>query len=417
MALRSSSTRAGSYMPQPGGFSAFVPRALPPDPPIAWDPPLISLLSRADQALGRLDGTARTLPNPELFVAMYVRREAVLSSQIEGTQSTLEDVLSYELDPTLPGVAPDVSEVINYIRAMDQGLGLLKTLPVSNRLIREIHGVLVHDGRGASKNPGQFRRSYVWIGAGSAPIAQATFIPPPKAEMDDAMAELERFLNSEHGLPPLVTSGLAHAQFETIHPFEDGNGRVGRLLITFLLMECGSIERPLLYLSVFLKAHRAEYYDRLSAVREDGDWEGWLRFFLRGVAETAEEASRTAKAIVDLREEHRRRLQQRAVHVGALRLLDSLFQLPLMNVKSAASVIENTYQTANRLMQEFEELGIVREITGYRRNRIFRYDPYLALFQEHEGQPAEIGELQSTEIAEPKDGDDDEMSAPVSAAT
>lgn len=417
MALRTSSTRAGSYEPQPGGFTAFVPRGLPPDPPIAWDAPLIALLSRADQALGRLDGTARTLPNPELFVAMYVRREAVLSSQIEGTQSTLEDVLSYELDPTMPGVAPDVSEVINYIRAMNHGLGLLKgTLPVSNRLMREIHGVLMRDGRGAGKNPGRFRRNYVWIGAENAPLAKATFVPPPKSEMEASMADLERFLNADHGLPPLISSGLAHAQFETIHPFEDGNGRIGRLLITFLLMECGSIERPLLYLSVYLKAHRAEYYDRLMAVREDGDWEGWLRFFLRGVAETAEEASRTAKSIVDLREDHRRRLQQRGVHVGGLRLLDSLFQLPLMNVKTAASVIENTYQTANRLMQEFEEVGIVREITGYRRNRIFRYDPYLALFEEHGGLPADIGELQSTEIAEAEDTDDD-MPEAVSAAT
>lgn len=269
---------------------------------------MIGLLSRADQAVGRLDGVARALPNPDLFVAMYVRREAVLSSQIEGIQSTLEDTLSFELDPGQRDVPQDVEEVVNYVRAMNYGLERLTDLPLSLRLIREIYAELMRGVRGADKLPGEFRRSQNWIGPQNAPLSEATFVPPPVSEMMTALYNLEVFLHEEN-LPVLVRCGLAHAQFETIHPFLDGNGRVGRLLIIFQLVHEGILHRPLLYLSYYIKRHKAEYYDRLMAVRQDGNWEGWLRFFLRGVAETAEEATATTEAIVHLQEEHRVLLQ------------------------------------------------------------------------------------------------------------
>jgi Fic family protein len=248
------------------------------------DPPMVSLLSQADQAVGRLDGLAQTLPNPDLFVAMYVRREAVLSSQIEGTQSTLEDVLTFELDAKGQEFPKDVEEVVNYVRAMNYGLDRVSTLPLLLRLIRETQAELLRNVRGAHRRPGKFRASQNWIGPANVPLAQATFIPPPVHEMHQALDNFEKFLHQEGDHPALIHCGLAHAQFETIHPFLDGNGRVGRLLITFLLVHRGILHRPLLYLSHYLKRYRSEYYDRLSAIREAGDWEGWLKFFLRGVA-------------------------------------------------------------------------------------------------------------------------------------
>ena len=296
--------RAGRLVRQETGYTAFVPAPLPPDPPLVYDTGLISGLANAADAVGRLDGVAQTLPNPDLFVAMYVRREAVLSSQIEGTQSTLNDVLAYELEPGRHDLPDDVEEVVNYVRAMNYGLDRLAELPLSLRLIGEIHAELLHTGRGAAKEPGEFRRSQEWIGPKGLLLRDATFVPPPPEEMKTALGQLETFLHADHGLPPLVECALAHAQFETIHPFLDGNGRVGRLLIAFLLVHRGVLHRPLLNLSYYLERHRAAYYDRLTAIREDGDWEGWLRFFLTGVQETAEEAVSTARAIVDLREPH-----------------------------------------------------------------------------------------------------------------
>src|SRR5579884_3180227 len=316
------SPRAGRYVKQPTGYRAFVPAPLPPDPPLALDRDVVAVLSRADQAIGRLDGVAQTLPNPDLFVAMYVRREAVDSSQIEGTQSTLEDVLAFELDPHTRDLPRDVEEVVNYVRAMNYGLDRLATLPLSLRLIREIHAELLQGVRGADKTPGEFRTTQNWIGAGHVSLAHATFVPPPVAELGQALDNFERFLHEERELPALVHGGLAHAQFETIHPFLDANGRVGRLLITFLLVFRGVLQRPLLYLSVYLKRNRAEYYDRLMAIRNSGDWESWLGFFLTGVAQTAEEATATARAILDLREEHRHRVQEQTAGVNGLRLLE-----------------------------------------------------------------------------------------------
>jgi Fic family protein len=339
----------------------------------------VNVLSRADLAVGRLDGLSQTLPNPELFVAMYVRREAVLSSQIEGTQSTLRDV----------------EEVVNYVKAMEYGLQRLTTLPLSLRLIREIHGELLSSGRGAERMPGDFRTSQNWIGSAGGLLRDATFVPPPPHEMHEGLGRLETFLHTDHGFPPLIESALAHAQFETIHPFLDGNGRVGRLLVTFLLVHRGVLTRPLLYLSYYLKRHRAGYYDRLMGVREDGDWEGWLRFFLIGVAETAEEATGTAGAIVALRERHRADVQ-RLGHNG-LGLLDLLYRNPLVNSRLVMQALAVSVPTAHKLLQSFEDLGVLTEITGYRRNRLFRYGPYLALFDEPTAAADEPVEVQETE--------------------
>jgi len=381
------STRAGRYVKQPTGYRAFIPSPLPPDPPIRLDPPVQSLLSLADQAVGRLDGATNMLPNPELFVAMYVRQEAVLSSQIEGTQSSLDDVLTFELGPGGRPVPGDIEEVVNYIRAMNYGLTRLQDLPLSLRLIREIHAQLLQGVRGAEKQPGEFRISQNWIGAGRVPLERATFVPPPVTEMWQALDNFERFLHADDDIPVLVRCALAHAQFETIHPFADGNGRVGRLLITFLLCHRRVMQRPLLYLSLYLMRHRLEYYDRLMAMREQGDWEGWLRFFLQGVAETAEEATRKAHAIVRLREDHRALLQHQGQAVAGLRALDLLFQQPLVNVTYVRDHLGVAYVTANKIVEQFRTLGLLEEITGGQRFRIYRYTPYTALFDE---QPAEL---------------------------
>lgn len=376
---RLTSTRTGRYIRQPSGYSAFVPSELPPNPPIELGP-LTRVLSDANLVIGRLDGVGRTLPNSDLFVAMYVRREAVLSSQIEGTQSTLEDVLAYELDATAVRLPSDVSEVVNHVAAMNYGLERLATLPLSLRLIREIHAVLMHGVRGDRRDPGEFRRSQNWIGPRGGSLAEAAFVPPPTSELDRLIGNFETFAREPRDLPALVHAGLAHAQFETIHPFLDGNGRVGRLLITFLLVHEGVLHRPLLYLSYFLKRHRSEYYDRLMAVRHDGNWEGWLDFFLRGVAETAEEATATAQAIVQLRERDRAAIQDVGAH--ASQFLDHLYEHPVVNVAAAQAALHVSWPTSSKLVQLFAARGILREVTGLRRNRVFRYEPYLRMFAE-----------------------------------
>jgi Fic family protein len=395
--VASASTRAGRYVKQRTGYAAFIPAPLPPVPPIALDGPLHALLSRADQAVGRLDGVIQTVPNPDFFVYMYVRREAVLSSQIEGTQSTLEDLLAVELEPqpAWRDLPQDVEEVVRYVHAMNYGLARLGDLPLSLRLITEIHGQLLTGVRGSHRLPGEFRRSQNWIGPENATLDEATFVPPPVHEMNQALDNFERFLHEDE-LPALVHAGLAHAQFETIHPFLDGNGRVGRLLITFLLVFRGVLHRPLLYLSVYLKRHRAEYYDRLMAIRSSGDWESWLRFFLTGVAQTAEEATATARAILDLREKHRRLIQEKTSGVNGLRLLDLLFERPLLHVNLVKDSLGIAFVTANKMVEQLEGLGILEEITGRKRGRIFSYTPYVALFRD-EPPGADEGEVQETE--------------------
>ncbi|CAN5696232.1 Fic family protein [soil metagenome] len=366
----------------------------------------MSLLSRADQAIGRLDGVTQTLPNPDLFVAMYVRREAVDSSQIEGTQSTLEDVLAFELDPESRNLPDDISEVVNYVRATNYGLERLNTLPLSLRLIREIHGQLLQGTRGADRSPGEFRTSQNWIGAGNVTLERATFVPPTVTDMEIALGNFEHFLHQSHDLPTLIHCGIAHAQFETIHPFLDGNGRVGRLLISFLLVHRGVLHRPLLYLSTFLKHNRAEYYDRLMAIRNDGNWEGWNSFFLRGVAETAEEATETARKIVTMREDHRFLVQDFGLGRNELRLLDLLFVRPLVNTAVVMRSLEVTDVTASRLLERLGKIGLVDEVTGQRRSRVYRYTPYWRLFQDR---PADIiadTAIQATESSASNDSGD-----------
>jgi len=343
------------------------------------DAELSRLLSEADRALGRLEGASTLLPNPDLFVAMYVKHEAVLSSQIEGTQSTLEDVLAYEVEGKELSQPGDLEETFNYVRAMNHGIRRLPELPLSLRLIREVHGQLLAGVRGGERNPGEFRTTQNWIGGSGRNLNEAVFVPPPPHEMNEALGAFERFLHDTQSLPVLVHAGLAHAQFETIHPFLDGNGRVGRLLITLLLCERKVLEQPLLYLSFYLKAHRAQYYDRLMAVRTDGDWEGWLRFFLRGVAEVSRSAAETARAILRMREEQRQRL---AGSPNALRLLDHLFQQPIVTVRRAEEVLDVSFATAAGVIEQLEAAKVLRKTTDQKRNRKFRFDPYLALFDQ-----------------------------------
>jgi len=384
-------SRAGRFEQQLAGYRAFIPAPLPPDPPISRDAEMDTLLSRADQALGRLDGCASILPNPDFFVAMYVRYEAVLSSQIEGTQSTLEDLLKFESEGH--DEAKDVAEVVNYVSAMNHGLARLHEFPLSLRLIREIHAELLRTGRGSRFEAGVFRHSQNWIGPSGCTLANAAFVPPPPHELLPALGEFEKFLHSEAPMPALLHCGLAHAQFETIHPFLDGNGRVGRLLITFLLCQRGILHKPLLYLSHYFKQHRAEYYDRLMAVRTSGHWEEWVKFFLRGVLEVSEAATSTARQILTLRETSRQNIIKSLNNSTAgLELLDFLFQSPLLSVKSAAKRLGCSYVKANNLVLQFVKLALLEETTGWQRNRRFRFKAYLDLFDTSTpaGQPPQV---------------------------
>ena len=374
--------RAGVYIKQSTGYRAFIPARLPPVPPVRMDPEMVRLLAEASLNLGRLDGVGALVPNPDLFVAMYVRQEAVLSSQIEGTQCTLEDVLKYELDPAGVAQPAEIAEVVNYVGAVNHGLARLGDFPLSLRLIREIHARLMDGVRGSERDPGEFRRTQNWIGPPGATLLNARFVPPPVPEMNDALGDLEKFLHDTESLPALLHFGLVHAQFETIHPFLDGNGRVGRLLITFLLCQRGILRRPLLYLSHFFKKNRAEYYDRLMAVRESGHWEQWLKFFLRGVVEVSASATGTAHAILALQSEHRQIVLEKVSNVPlGQRLLDMLLQQPLVTVRLIEAQLDCAYVTANKLAEQFTALGMLRETTGGQRNRQYEYAPYLALFE------------------------------------
>lgn len=375
--------RAGRYMVQPQGYRAFMPAPLPPEPPVRLEGELQALLSQADQALGRLDGSIQTFPDTELFVFMYVRKEAVLSSQIEGTQSSLQDVLAAEARLRTPDRAPDTGEVINYVTAMNYGLERLKTLPISSRLIREIHERLLRGVRGSQMQPGELRTSQNWIGPAGCAIQDATFVPPPHRDVPNALGDLETFIHSPSELPDLVQIGLIHAQFETIHPFLDGNGRVGRLLITFLLCERDILLRPVLYLSHFFRQHRGEYYERLQSVRDTGDWEAWLAFFLRGVAEVSAEATKTVRRILTLREDHRRLVTQRLGRAAAdgHRVLERLYRQPFVTVGGVQDITGTYYPAASRLVARLVEIGILEEITGDRRNRVYRYTPYMQILE------------------------------------
>ena len=378
--------RAGRFIKQQSGpseYVAFIPAPLPPDPPICLDAPLQETLERASIALGRLDGITLLLPNPDLFLYMYVRKEAVFSSQIEGTQSSLSDLLLFENDaaPSVP--TEDVQEVSNYIAATQHGLKRLREgFPLSLRLIREIHGVLLKGTRGSNKTPGEFRRSQNWIG-GTRP-GNAKYVPPPPEEMLKALDNLEKLFHDQPvRTPPLIKAGLVHAQFETIHPFLDGNGRLGRLLITFLLCVEGILSQPLLYLSLYLKEHRGKYYESLQQIRTEGDWEGWLRFYLQGVSEVAQQATETARRIMHLFEEDRKRIHRIGKAAGsALRVYDLLTHKAVVSIPAAAKKLEMAQPTVASAIQRLIKMGILREFTGKRRDRQFLYPHYLDILNE-----------------------------------
>ncbi len=390
------SDRSGFYVRQSAGYSAFIPRALPPIPSLDLSQ-LAGSLSRADQALGRLDGATRNLPDVNLFLAMYVRQEALLSSQIEGTDCTLDDLLAFELDARTKEVPElDVQEVVNYVAALNYGMARLTDLPISRRLLCEIHARLLQTGRGSDRSPGEFRRTQNWIGsklAAGSSIDTAAFVPPPPNEMEAAFSELERYLDRSRdnaaALPLLVDCALAHAQFETIHPYLDGNGRMGRLLITLLLCERGVLTAPVLSLSTYLRRNRSKYFELLMEVRDHGTWEAWINFFLRGIGETAAEAAQTAQKVHAMRENHRRALEMNGGTLNDLAVLDRLFSQPLANAAWVEKSVGVSQPTANAILSRFEASGVLREVTGQRRNRVYRYDEYLTLFDQPVLEPSE----------------------------
>ena len=366
-------------------YQAFVPDPLPPQPALdltAQD--LIARKERADQALGRLDGITLMLPDPQLFLYQYVRKEALLSSQIEGTQSSLSDLLLFELDEA-PGVPlDDVEEVSNYVAALNHGLVRLRVddFPLSLRLIREMHALLLRGGRGAGKQPGDFRAGQVWVG-GAAP-ARAHFVPPPPEALDDLLAAFERFLHlPSTQMPPLIKAALAHVQFETIHPFSDGNGRLGRLLIALILCNEGVLRDPSLYLSLYFKRRRADYYDRLNAVRVSGDWEGWLGFFLDGVAETATQAVDTAQRLLALLTRDRARIAALGTRAGNVGLVFEQFaHRVLLGVTQVRPHLALSPPTIRAAIATLSNMEIVNELTGQRRHRVFAYQTYLDILSE-----------------------------------
>ena len=371
--------RAGSYEDAGRGYRMFIPAALPPDPPLELNGDTINLLSEADIALGRLDGVAEFAPNPNLFLTMYVRKEAVMSSQIEGTQATLLDVLKFEAERGEGDTQAEIGEVVSYVAAINYGLSRLAQLPLSLRLIKETHARLMQDSRGSARDPGEFRRIQNWIGSG-ADITKASFVPPPPNVMLRALYDLEKFMQSDVPMPVLVRGALVHYQFETVHPFLDGNGRLGRLLVTLVLCEKGALKKPMLYLSYYLKRYRSEYYERLMAVRDAGDFEGWIRFFLQAVIDTANHATNIARQIVGLNAAHRRRVASEfARSPQAPALLEWLYDNPITSIRKAAEALGVSTPTATKLVRSFEDLGILVETTGGMRGKLYAYRDYLSI--------------------------------------
>jgi Fic family protein len=372
--------RAGKFVTQPAGYKAFIPNPLPPDPPLNYDDELQTLLSQADRALARLDGITTVLPNPDLFIGMYVKKEALLSSQIEGTQASLEGVLEFEADLTPKGDMEGILEVINYIKAMNHGIQRLKEFPMSLRLIREVHKQLIEGTRGTHRTPGEFRGSQNWIGPPGATLHEAAFIPPPPALVTQSMDELEKFLYAKDTIPPLVKIALIHAQFETIHPFLDGNGRIGRLLIAFYLVWKEILSKPLLYLSYYLKKYRSDYYGLLEKIRTEGAWEEWIKFFLKGVYVTSAEAAATAREIIGLKEKLHEELYSRSIaSIYGVKLVDLLFAKPVISVGDVIEGLKVSKETASELVRKFDAAGILTEITGKRRYRKYAFSQYVAI--------------------------------------
>lgn len=373
--------RSGQFKKTPTGYTAFFPTDLPPVPQVSMEGDLPLLLSEADRALGALNVVVTVLPNPDLLVGMFIQKEALLSSQIEGTQSSLVDVLGADEDhaPTA-----DVGEVINYVKAMRHGLKRLREddFPMSLRLIREIHEVLMQQVRGGGLHltPGEFRRMQNWIG-GTSP-ANARFVPPPVEAMNDAMGAFEKYLHEDDAIPPLIRCGLLHYQFETIHPFNDGNGRVGRLLITLYLVWKGILDEPMLYLSAYLKTHQQEYYDRLTQVRTDGNFEAWIRFFLEGIREVSRMVLQTTKRIQVLERSDSDRLVAHGEGSYGLTLLRGLMRQPVVMANDVARMVGVSYTKANSLIAACEDLGILRQVGTGKRNRKFIYNDYVGILSE-----------------------------------
>jgi Fic family protein len=381
---------SGRLVRAPTGYWAFVPHPLPPA--FTWTPSVVAALSDADRALGELAGLGRSLPNPHLLIAPFIRREAVLSSRIEGTQASLSDLLAYEavqnlaVQLTMFEPPPDVREVYNYVRALEYGLDRLQSLPLSLRLIREIHTRLMEGVRGEHGTPGEFRCSQNWIGPPGCRLEEATFVPPPVPEMKGALSAFEQFLHTPSDWPPLARLGLVHYQFEAIHPFLDGNGRIGRLLITLLLCAERLLPEPLLYLSAYLASHRQDYYDLLLAVSREGAWEAWLVFFLRGVVAQAQDAVVRAQRLQDLREQYREQFQAERAAGRLLQVVDLLFARPVMTMPQIAEALGVNYATATRYIRQLEESTLLREITGQARNRVYRADEVVDAIEKPLGQ-------------------------------
>ena len=378
------STRAGITRKTISGYESFIPKSLPPDPPILFDSELQNLLSLADLNLGRLDGITQILPNPELFVAMYVKKEAVLSAQIEGTQASLADVLNEPADNETNDYSSDrVKEVVNYVRALQKGLSRLETLPLSLRLIREIHEKLLKNVRGSNKNPGEFRKSQNWIGPAGCNLSPAVFVPPEPDEMEKAMYDLEKYFYDKSPLSPLIKIALIHAQFETIHPFLDGNGRMGRLLITFWLCTQQILSQPLLYLSYYFKQNKSQYYQKLMDIRIKGDWESWIKFFLEGVSVTAAEAIESAKKIINLQQKYTEQLSRLERNSSKHTiLLTKLFENTSITKKEVAELLGVSSATAGGIVDMFCNMGILHDLTpNKQRYKRYYFKEYFEILQ------------------------------------
>lgn len=373
------SDRSGKYRMQPTGYRAFIPTNLPPSPSLAFDEDLQKLLSLAEQKLAELNGIGLSLPNPDLFIVMATRKEALLSSQIEGTQATMTDVLTYEAWEEVDNL-DDVQDVVNYIQSLNHGMGMLEKLPLCLRIIKECHQILLDSVRGHEKIPGEFRKSQNWIGHS---LKNAVFVPPPHEEVPEIIGNLEKFINRNDTLRPLIKCALIHCQFETIHPFLDGNGRIGRLLIDLFLHSKGLLSTPLLYTSLFFKQNRQEYFDRLMLVRNKGDFEQWIEFFLRAIVWSSEHAIEKIKQVLLLQETLKQKIMnEKKASLRSIQLLDTLFLSPLTSINDIANKLGISFQAASEQSKLFVKLGILKELTGQKRSKRFAFAPYLKIIEE-----------------------------------
>jgi len=362
-------------------YWAFIPNPLPPADLDKFSAEFVGIMSEADRGIGVLKSLSRLIPNPNLLVAPYVRKEAVQSSRIEGTQASLSDIFYYEASKEKPKHA-DVLEVLNYVRAMNYGLSRLKDLPLSLTLVREIHLKLMEGARGEKMKPGEFRTTQNWIGPPGCSLADAAYVPPPIPEMNEALGNWEKFLHSDNSITPLIKCALIHYQFEAIHPFLDGNGRVGRLLTTFYLCEKGYLEYPILYLSDFFERYRNEYYDLLLGVSQNGNWDAWLKYFIRGVAEQSKVAEETGYKILDLQKKYRQQLQKESFSMPVFQLLDMLFLNPFVSLPGVGDYLKITWPTAKASVERLVKLGILKEVSGRKRSRIYCAEELLNILAE-----------------------------------